>query len=601
MADPRLVLASAPGGSSFMEELLEVVADAVRSVGGRAETHLGPLPEEDDDTVFVVVPHEYLVVLPEHQRPRPDQLRRTIAFCVEHPGTRTFDTSAGLLPQFGGAVDINADSTDELVRRGHDVRRFQLGYTPLWDRWGGDPDSPRDIDVTYLGTAEQRRSALLARAARDLDGLEVRLLTPPHEPMVKPRPDFLMSRAKHEHLARSRVLLNLHREASRALEWVRVLEAACNGCVAVTEPSRDLAPFTAGQHLVVARETVVGAATAALLHERGLERSIRAEAYRFVREELDMGPSARRLLELAADLAERHPAPARSDRPPRTAPVVRPPSETPLAVDTPSWDPRFRGEASLGAEPGPDRQLAARLIVERTEAARRTDGVLSTPAALPLAPSAGNRVDDLDVLIVRRAGDPGVMALVDDLARGTAVPSRVLVCQDGTAEPAGPKPYDLLHHPIARGAGYAYNRLLAGSRADLVLVLDAGMRCSPHFVARLLAAVRGDADLAHCPVADPVAGLVGALPPEARRLARLPYLGSGYLVRRTVLDRLGGWPDDPWLEGLEHHGLWREAAARNARTVLVQQVLLSRVVPDPPARPVDLDPQRAWAATKAKR
>jgi hypothetical protein len=98
-----------------------------------------------------------------------------------------------------------------------------------------------------------------------------------------------------------------------------------------------------------------------------------------------------------------------------------------------------------------------------------------------------------------------------------------------------------------------------------------------------------------------VSGLVGALPPEARRLAGLPYLGSGYLVRRTVLDRLGGWPDDPWLEGLEHHGLWRAAAARNARTVLVQQVLLSRVVPDPPARPVDLDPQRAWAATKAKR
>ncbi|WIV59463.1 glycosyltransferase family protein [Amycolatopsis nalaikhensis] len=600
MTGPRLVLASAPGGSAFMEELFEVVADAVRSAGGRAETHVGPLPEDDDDTVFVVVPHEYLVVLPENQRPRPDQLRRTIAFCVEHPGTRTFDTSASLLPRFGGAVDINADSTEELVRRGHDVRRFQLGYTPLWDRWGGDPDSPRAIDVTYLGTAEHRRSALLARAARDLDGLEVRLLTPPHEPMVKPRPDFLMGRAKHEHLARSRVLLNLHREASKALEWVRVLEAACNGCVVVTEPSRDLAPFTAGQHLVVARETVVGAATAALLRDGELERSIRTETYRFVREELDMGPSARALLELAADLAERHPAPARSDRPVPTRAVVAA-TEGPLAVDTPSWDPRFRGEESLGAEPGPDRRLAARLTVERAETARRTDGVVQTPAELPLAPSGGPRADDLDVLIVRRIGDPGVAALVDDLARGTTLPGRVLVCQDGTAEPSGPKPYDVLQHPIPRGAGHGYNRLLAESRADLVLVLDAGMRCSQHLVARLLAAVRAGADVAHCPVADVQLGLVGALPPEARRLARLPYLGSGYLVRRTVLEEIGGWPEDPWSEGLEHHGFWLEVADRGDRTELVQQVLLSRVVPDPPARPVDLDPQRAWAVTNAKR
>jgi hypothetical protein len=601
VADPRLVLASAPGGSAFMEELFEVVADAVRTAGGRAETHVGPLPEGDDDTVFVVVPHEYLVVLPERQRPRPDQLRRTIAFCVEHPGTRTFDTSAALLPEFGGAVDINADSTSELVRRGHDVRRFQLGYTPLWDRWGGDQDAPRDIDVTYLGTAEHRRSALLARAARDLDDFEVRLLTPPHEPMVKPRPDFLMGRAKHEHLARSRVLLNLHREASRALEWVRVLEAACNGCVVVTEPSRDLAPFTAGQHLLVARETVVGAATAAMLRDGELERSIRAEAYRFVKEELDMGPSARALLELAADLAERHGAPVRSERPLRKAAAVVVPADGPLAVDTPSWDPRFLGESSLGAEPGPDRRLAARLTVERAETARRTDGGVLTPAALPLTPGTATRADDLDVLIVRRVADPGVAALVDDLARGTTVPARVLVCQDGTAEPPGPKPYDVLHHPVPRGTGHAYNRLLAASDADLLLVLDAGVRCSPHLVERLLAAARAGADVAHGPVADAERGLVGALPPEARRLARLPYLGSGYLVRRTVLEKLGGWPEDPWSEGLEHHSFWLGVAGRGDRTELVQQVLLSRTVPDPPARPLDLDPQRAWAAANAKR
>jgi hypothetical protein len=586
VADPQLVLASAPGGSAFMEELFEVIADAVRGAGGTATTWVGPLPEDRPDAVYVIVPHEYLVVLPESQRPRPEQLRRTIGLCVEHPGTRTFETAAALLPKLGATFDINEDSQLELARRGTKAHRFQLGYTKLWDCWGGDPDRPRDIDVTYLGTAEHRRSALLARAARDLDGRTVRLLTPPHEPMVKPRPDFLMGRAKHEHLARSRVLLNLHRESSTALEWVRVLESACNGCVVVTEPSSDLAPFANGKQLVVARQQVVGAVTEALLRNEELERSIRVEAYRFVREELDMTASATRLIEVAADLADRHPAP-------RAATTVSRPvrSETtgdgPLAVDTPSWDPRFRGEESLHAEAD---EVAARRLVDRVEHARRATESGWQPAATPLAPSSTAPVRDVDVLIVRRPGDPDVSGLIDDLAAGTVLPARVLVCQDGTIGRPGPLPFDQLTHPTARGSGYSWQELLTRSTAPLVLVLDATMRCTPHLLERLLAA---DADVAHCPVADPRLGLVGALPPESRRLATLPYLGAGYLARRE----LASWPDDPWLEGLEHHVFWQHAAG--TRTRLVQQVLLSRSEPQPPTRPLDLDPRRVWSMARS--
>jgi len=121
------------------------------------------------------------------------------------------------------------------------------------------------------------------------------------------------------------------------------------------------------------------------------------------------------------------------------------------------------------------------------------------------------------------------------------------------------------------------------------------MRASEFLLERLLAASEG-ADVVHCPVADPVDGLVGALPPEERRLRKLPYLGSGYLVRRSLVDGFGGWNSEVLFEGLEDHLFWLRVASAERPTTLVQQVLLRRLRPDPDSRPMDLDPHRVWAA-----
>jgi hypothetical protein len=593
---PSLVFASAPGGSAFMEELLEVVARAVRDAGGDARTHVGPLPEADADTIYVIVPHEYLVTLPEHARPRPDQLRRTIGFNVEHPGTGTFETAAGLAPRLGGMVDINDDSTAELRRRGIKARRYVLGYTPLWDAWGGDLDAPRPLDVTYLGTAEQRRSAVLARAMRSLGDRSVRLLTPPHEPMTKDRPDFLMGTAKHEHLARTRVLLNLHRENSHALEWVRVLEAACNGCVVVTESSRGVAPFVVGEHLVMARPSVVGPVAAAVLADESFERRVREQAYRFVKEELDMTPSARGLVELASDLLERTSRPVRGT-PPSLEPVVAV-GEQPMAVDTPVYDFAIHPDRA-GHQPTASAASTAAALAESMLAARHQDGIHWEPSSMPLAAADATRVSDVDVVLVRGPRHPWPQALVDDLAMGSVVPGRVLACFDGAPSGGLPAPYGRLIHPVAAGTGWSRNQLLSRSAAEWVLVLSADMRATPELVEQLLAAANDGAEVAHSPIADRVHGLVGALPAEARRLAALPYLGAGYLVRRSLIDGLGGWSTDPWCEGLADHLFWQAAVAAGARTTLVQNVLLSRDGEPRGGRPIDLDPARAWRHAKA--
>lgn len=589
---PELCFVAAAGGSVFMTELLNVVADAVRRIGHRARTAVGAYPEPRPNTVYVVVPHEYFVVTPEPQRPGPELRRRTIGFCVEHPGTATFDRTAVLLPQLGGAVDINHDSTAELRRRGFNVEHFQLGYSPLWDAWGGDPNSTRDVDVTYLGTAQRRRALLLASYWRDLAALRVRLLTPPHEPMGPPRPDFLPGLAKHQHLARSRFLLNLHRERSRALEWVRVLEALCNGCVVLTEPSTDLAPLVAGQHLVVARARSLGALAAGLTTEPWREHELRLAGYEFVRTALDLPGSAKMLVELATSLARNSPtAPIGTTSQPEVAPDPdTPTTERPLAVDTPPWEPR-------PTAPGPADPARCAHLRHAIAAARSTSGTRqSSPTGRALFDEAPRA--EVDVLVVQRPGESDPSALVADLLTGTVLPRRVLVGADGVDPPRDWRGCEVQVHEQALGRGYTRNRLCARALSPWLFVADGGMRASGYLLERMLEAGE-EADVVHCPVADPVDGLVGAVPAEGRRLAAIAYLGCGYLVRRSTLDALGGWAEDPLVDGLEDHVFWRRVVAEGYRTNLVQQVLLHRMRPDPPERPVDRDPRAAWAHVDA--
>ena len=235
---------------------------------------------------------------------------------------------------------------------------------------------------------------------------------------------------------------------------------------------------------------------------------------------------------------------------------------------------------------------AATLAVAETLSARRT-GARQWRRTGAVALFDDRPGADVDVLIVRRPGEPDPDELIRDLALGTTRPGRVLVCHDGVAP--GADTGDFLLHELPIGRGLSRNELLAESAAQWLLVLDAGLRARPHLVARFAAAAVDGARMVHCPVGDPVAGLVGALPPEDIRLARLPYLGSGYLVSRALVDEFGGWTEDPLLDGLEDHLFWRRVARAGTRTALVQQVLAGRTAADPAGRPLDLDPHQVWA------
>lgn len=556
-----------------MHELLVAVADAVERVGGRARTHIGRIDDvAGEDTVTVVVPHEYFAL----DAYGATQLwPRTIGFGVEHPGTATFETSARLMPHLGAAFEISEDSVAELRRRGVRAERFTLGCSPLWR--STTPVPCRDVDVLHLGTADESRLRKLAMFASESIDLRTEFMLPPHEPMTRNRPDFVMGSRKRELLARSRLVLNLHREGNRAFEWVRALEAIANGCVVLTEPSTGLSPLVPGEHVLVAPAERLGVlARAALTDPEWLDDVARA-AFDVCAAELDMPASARLLVDVATGLAPARPAVAglslhaglKTHRARHDEPLAEwVPSECPLP------DP------AAGIDP-----VRARLA--REVAILRDDHAAFNVVTRTRAPNA-----DVDVVCVRTSGD-GPFSVTMRSLESTVVLAAAQIAD--LTRPHVAAPFEAVAvaagctQPVSRGR--ARNELLARGTAEFVLVLDAGDELLGDALDRLVAVLRDDPELiAALPMALSGTGLiVNALVPEERRLAKFAYLSRGYVVRRRWLESLGGFGEEPELEGFVDHDFWRRTSAAGGVTRLIRSVGLRLWRQQPPVSLRDVD------------
>ena len=301
----RFCFVSTSRGSHFMTELLVAISAATAEAGHQVELVFDEFPPLRDDVVYIVIPHEFQAWGEQEGFPGARQRAQTIALCTENPGTSWFEQTCELAPQFAAAVSINRSSAAELRQRGIRCEHIQLGYAPAWDTWRRDESVERPIDVLYLGAADPRRDPLLAGLGRDLWARQCQFLIPPLEPRTRPRPDFLRGADKYHRLRSAKILLNLHRTTSSALEWMRFLEAICNGCVVASEPCLDGDPLVAGEHYVVAPVEDIGPAIDHLLDQPDQLRLMRERAYDFVRKELPMEPAGQRLAELGAELLQR--------------------------------------------------------------------------------------------------------------------------------------------------------------------------------------------------------------------------------------------------------------------------------------------------------
>jgi Glycosyl transferase family 2 len=605
-------------GSYFMTELLSAVSAATAAAGHTVELAFDEFPPLRDDLVYVVIPHEFQAWGNRGGSPGARQRSRTIALCTENPGTEWFEATYQLVPEFAAAVSINLSSAAELRRRGIRCEHLQLGYSPLWDSWRRDGRMERGIDVLYLGAADPRRDPLLAGFGGDLWSRECQLLIPPLEPRTGPRPDFLKEADKYRRLRSAKVLLNLHRTTSSALEWMRFLEAICNGCVVVSEPCLDNEPLLPGEHFVATGVDGITSAVNRLLDEPDSLQLLRERAYDFVREELPMGPAGERLAALATELPlqPRGTEGGSTSSEPQTVSGSRPPENPAPADALPPAQQSVPDEARSPLEVGQSplsvntraphrllRRISDRVLGGRGHGVRILGQTESYAVATP-------RVSIITLFASSRERE--VVEALISVAASHYRDLEVLVLGDASTDGSGPRlngflderpelPTVLLGQRVNRGLAHSRNVQIGWARGEYVFVLDAEGGIYPSTVGRLVKALDADPQaIFSYPMIAVLDGerpleLRSSLPWEPQRLTRGNWIDAMALIRRRRLLELGGYSTDPRVAGSEDLDLWCKCAEAGGHGEHVPQVLGWHRPPTitPPAHGEPLPPATA--------
>lgn len=570
-------------GNYHVTELLAGLCAAARDAGHDAEVASSCIPNPETGVAYVMVPGEYYGCEPASAWPSREQRERTVALCVESPFTPWFERLCRLAPGFPSVLAINRSSVVALRARGIEADHLQLGYTHHWDRWQG-VDRPRPIDITYLGVADSRRDVLIAGYGRWWCERQTAILVPRLAPKPSARPDYVVDEGKYTHLARAKVLVNLHREGSSSLEWVRVLQAVANGCVVVSEPSLDHGPLQPGQHFVVAAAESIPHVVEGLLRDPERLALIRASAYRWVREQLDMSQAIEGLAVTAERLVSGNGAS------PPIADVISPddPADPAAAPRAAPEDAVLRSAVrNLATETLGLRRTVQSLLerVEGRDPAAEPELVAQTPAFRNATPrvSVTITVHDYEREVVdalrsveASAYDNFEVLVIDDASADNSLET----VRDFLAERPW-LPAALLRHRVNRGLGASRNALARQARGEMMFVLDADNTIHGPTIGRLVEALDRDrgATFAYPLIAVTRAGKpVGLL----SRYAWDPeiFTGGNYidamaLIRLDDFWAVGGYTEDPRLIGWEDFHLWCACAESDRRGVLVPEVLAS--------------------------
>lgn len=585
--EPTACFVSASRQNVFFAELIDALAAALAEHGVRVERCVDYFPTPRDGLAYIFVPHELLPLLMPDAHPSDAQLRRSVTICTEQPGTHWFEQCVQASERACRTVDINRLGVAALNARGVDARFMQLGYTPVWDAWGGDPDSARPVDVAFLAGSTPRRLEAVAHCAPQLAGRRTELHLP--EAFLPHRGDsdlFLSGARKWELLRSSKILINIHRGELGYFEWQRAIEAMVNGCVLLTEHSLGFEPLVPGEHLVSVSLRSLDMALEALLNDPDELSRIRAASYEFLRDELPLSSSIEVLADAVIEAAAR-PADSRLGA---TNAVPRP---KPLELPPPEWE-RLREERS---ELATLRMAAKQLLLDQREM-RKSLRELQLEVAGDVSrqdmiehigrPRCSPPRVSVVVTVYNYAGVVG--AAIDSVAASGFTDYELVIVDDASTDDSSEAiraaidcaPWlsvKLVTRPYNRGLAAARNLGAEISEGDLLFILDADNAIYPHTLGRLVRALDETPTamfaygiIEQFSIKGPT-GLVSYLGWDPVRLRYGNFVDAMAMVRRSALLDVGGYISDPRLYGWEDFALWCSFADRGWSGVRVPEII----------------------------
>jgi hypothetical protein len=579
----ELAFVLAPGQNAFFTELATAFRHELGELGIRTTATVGWPPPESGRAYAVVAPHEHVIIAGPRGLPAA-VLPRTVCVCTEQPGMSWFADAAHFASRCGAVLDINARGTELLRDQGVPAEHLQLGYTSLWDRYAENGE--RDIDLTFLGGATERRERILGACAQLLWSHRCRLLLSDNsQPSAATSEGFVAGPDKLRLLSRSRVLLNVHRHSELYFEWMRVLEAIHCGAAVVSEWSRDFEPLVPGEHFLSARPEALGAVAESLLRDEDARRRVAADAYGFIRDSLPLRPAAERLAHAGERVAghrlrreRRYLGLQPEPRLDQALAGLRSPSPPP--PDTAAAVKRARLEI---VELNQRLNRLLELAISRGEPPPELEEIGSTPAHAGPAPR-------VSVICALYNHADRVEAALGSLAAQRFAEWELVVADDGSTDGSGEAveafmashpsaPALLVRHPVNRGLPAARNAAISRARGEYVLVLDSDNELYPHCLERLVEALDAAPEAAFAygileqfDRSGPV-GLSGYFGWEPERLVEGNYIDALALLRRSALAELGGYTEDRRLYGWEDYDLWCRIADRGGRATHVPEIV----------------------------
>ena len=566
-----------PRGNAFMTDIAGWISEAGALTGRTARlVDDGSTPHDADAVNLVVAPHEFYLLGDYDDATIDRAAQLSVPVCTEQPGTRWFDIGLVTAAASPMAFDINTHGVAALRAAGVDAAHLRLGGVPSMVARAVE----RDVDVVLLGGKTERRAARLAAMAPGLweHHCDLRLFAFT-QPVRPDTPGLVFGDDKYRLLARSRILLNIHRDDERPgyFEWARMMEAMANGCCIVTEPVTGFEPFVEGRDFI-ATDDLEGA-VAELLADDARCREIGEAARRAAIETHPLDASIAPLLERLDRLP---PVVPRSRRRPKYRNRMVAAEQRPLlpvfrpnrAIRTKLYRAHI-AETHLQRRIQRARSLLRYGVDDHVETIRSTAYECASP--------------QVSVVVTLYNYAHLVVETLDSIAASVGIDLEVIVVDDHSSDDGRsvvaafvdehPElPMLLVGSDINRGLPAARNLGFAHARADRVMVMDADNLVYPNAIARLSRALDDDPDASFAYSSleefgvEP--GVRSAMAFSVERLCAGNYIDAQAMIRLDAWARHGGYrTGDEMIFGWEDWELWLRMAAAGEHGVHVAQML----------------------------